>query len=625
MGLNDDGQSSKVFSRRAFVIGALQFAFLGGLGVRLAWLQVSQGQKYKRLSDKNRINMKMLAPSRGQIVDRFGVPLAVNNQNFRVLVVPEQTDNIERSLRHLQNFVELGEEQIRDVIKRAKKSSKFLPLEVKDNLTWEDVAKIEVNLPDLPGLSIDVGEVRSYPYSHSTAHIVGYVGLPSKGELSDSAVLNLPGFKIGKTGIEKRYDENLRGQSGASQVEVNVIGREVRELDRKQSAAGQRVMLTIDAELQRFMQERLSQEQSASAVIMDAHTGAVYGLASYPDFDPNIFTHGLSASAWEELLANAGHPLTNKAIAGQYPPASTFKMVTALAALRAGKISENRKVFCSGHYDFGGDRFHCWKSGGHGSVNIVDALAMSCDTYFYEIATEIGIDNIAATARELGLGSKLSFDLPEESPGLVPDKNWKMGYHGSSWKPGETIVSSIGQGYLQATPLQLAVMTARLVNGGYAVKPWITAYVGDDEKKRKNFPKLDIHKWHLHLLKRGMDKVVNHERGTANKSKILDAAMAMGGKTGTAQVKRITRAQRAAGIKNEDLPWKDRHHALFVGYAPVNKPRYVCCVVVEHGVGGSASAAPLAKDLLLEAQKRNPAKSEIVPEKVSTENKAKAG
>lgn len=625
MGLNDDGQSSKVFSRRAFVIGALQFAFLGGLGVRLAWLQVSQGQKYKRLSDKNRINMKMLAPSRGQIVDRFGVPLAVNNQNFRVLVVPEQTDNIERSLRHLQNFVELGEEQIRDVIKRAKKSSKFLPLEVKDNLTWEDVAKIEVNLPDLPGLSIDVGEVRSYPYSHSTAHIVGYVGLPSKGELSDSAVLNLPGFKIGKTGIEKRYDENLRGQSGASQVEVNVIGREVRELDRKQSAAGQRVMLTIDAELQRFMQERLSQEQSASAVIMDAHTGAVYGLASYPDFDPNIFTHGLSASAWEELLANAGHPLTNKAIAGQYPPASTFKMVTALAALRAGKISENRKVFCSGHYDFGGDRFHCWKSGGHGSVNIVDALAMSCDTYFYEIATEIGIDNIAATARELGLGSKLSFDLPEESPGLVPDKNWKMGYHGSSWKPGETIVSSIGQGYLQATPLQLAVMTARLVNGGYAVKPWITAYVGDDEKKRKNFPKLDIHKWHLHLLKRGMDKVVNHERGTANKSKILEAAMAMGGKTGTAQVKRITRAQRAAGIKNEDLPWKDRHHALFVGYAPVNKPRYVCCVVVEHGVGGSASAAPLAKDLLLEAQKRNPAKSEIVPEKVSTENKAKAG
>lgn len=625
MGLNDDGQSSKVFSRRAFVLGGLQLAFLGGLGVRLAWLQISQGQKYKRLSDKNRINLKMLAPSRGQIVDRFGVPLAVNNQNFRVLIVPEQTDNIERSLRGLQNHIELSDEKIEDVLKRAKKSSKFLPLEVQDNLTWEDVAKIEVNLPDLPGLSIDVGEVRSYPYGNATAHIVGYVGLPSKGELSDSKILNLPGFKIGKTGVEKKYDENLRGESGSSQVEVNVIGREVRELARQKSAAGERVILTIDAELQRIMQERLSQERSASAIVMDVHTGAVYGLASYPDFDPNIFSHGISVPAWEELRANPGHPMTNKAVAGQYPPASTFKMVTALAAMKAGKATEARRVYCSGHYDFGGDRFHCWKAGGHGSVNVVDALAVSCDTYFYELATEVGIDNIAAMARQLGLGDTLDFDLPEESPGLVPDKNWKLGYHGGKWRPGETIVSSIGQGYLQATPLQLAVMTSRLVNGGKAVKPWLTAYVGDDQMHKPEYEDLGLNDWHLKIIKRGMDRVVNSERGTAKGSRILDAGMAMGGKTGTAQVKRITRAQRAAGVKNEDLPWKHRHHALFVGYAPMDNPRYACSVVVEHGVGGSLSAAPLARDILLAAQKRDPAASTITPETAARDTRSKAG
>ncbi|MCB1531750.1 MAG: penicillin-binding protein 2 [Alphaproteobacteria bacterium] len=625
MELNDDARSMKSFSRRAFVIGALQFCFLGGLGVRLAWLQISQGQKYKRLSDRNRINIKMLAPSRGQIVDRFGVPLAVNNQNFRVLIVPEQAESVEKSLRQLQAHVDLSEEQIQKVLEQAKKSSKFLPLEVKDNLSWEDVARIEVNLPDLPGLSIDVGEVRSYPYGPATAHIVGYVGLPSKSELAENQTLNLPGFKIGKTGIEKKYDDELRGVSGASEVEVNVIGREVRELGRQVSRGGERVVLSIDAELQRFMQDRLSQQKSASAVVIDAHTGAVYGLASYPDFDPNLFTHGLSASAWEELLADPGHPLTNKAVAGQYPPASTFKMVTAIAGLRAGKITGDRTVFCSGHYDYGGDRFHCWKPSGHGTVNLIDALAMSCDTYFYQISTEIGIDNIAQVARELGLGEKLSFDLPEESPGLVPDKDWKMGYHGSSWKPGETIVASIGQGYLQATPLQLAVMTARLVNGGYAVKPWLSAYVGQHEERREDFPKLDIHEWHLHLVKQGMDKVVNNQKGTAYGSRIVQPDMAMGGKTGTAQVKRITAAQRQAGISNEELPWKYRHHGLFVGYAPVNDPRYVCCVVVEHGVGGSATAAPLARDILFETQKRDPGASQISPETVFKNNVVKAG
>lgn len=614
---NDASRSAKSFTRRAFVIGAMQACFLGALGVRLAWLQIAQGQRYKTLSDKNRINMKMIAPSRGQIVDRFGVPLAVNSQNFRVLIVPEQTDSIEKSLRDLQQLLELSEERIRSVLEQAKKSPSFVALEVRDDLTWEDVAKIEVHLPDLPGLSIDVGEVRSYPFGGATAHVVGYVGLPSKGDVHEDQSLSLPGFKIGKTGIEKSYDGVLRGKTGASQVEVNVVGREVRELNRQQSLSGERIVLSLDAELQRFTQERLAKERSASAVIMDVETGAVYALASHPSFDPNVFTHGLSAAAWEELLADPGHPLTNKAIAGQYPPASTFKMITALAALRAGRATESRKVYCPGFYEYGGDRFHCWKRGGHGSVDVVDALAESCDTYFYELATEIGIDNIAAVAREFGLGEKLDFELLEEAPGLVPDKDWKMGYFGNSWKPGETIVASIGQGYLQATPLQLATMTARLVNGGYAVKPWITAYEGTHRQHQEKPPKMDLNEWHMKLIKRGMDTVVNKENGTAYGSRIVDPAMSMGGKTGTAQVKRITKEARAAGERNEDLAWRYRHHGLFVGYAPVDKPKYACCVVVEHGVGGSVSAAPIAKELLTEVQRRSPSASVIAPETVT--------
>ena len=606
-------EQSKVFTRRAFVIGGLQGALLGVLGARLAWLQVSQGGRYKTLSDKNRINMKITAPSRGQIVDRYGVPLAVNEQNFRVLIIPEQAENIERSLRKLQGIIELSEQELTDVLEEVKKTAKFVPVEIQDDLSWEDVAKIEVNLPDLPGLSTDAGQRRSYPLGKATAHLVGYVGAVDKTELGDDPLLARPGFKIGKTGIEKSFDLSLRGERGVSQVEVNVIGREVRELEAQDSTPGQRVQLTIDAELQRFTQARLDQERSASAVLMDAHSGAVYALASSPAFDPNLFTSGLSPAAWQELLSDPAHPLNNKAISGQYPPASTFKMVTALAGLQAGLITKDRVSHCKGRYEFGKDRFHCWKSSGHGWVGLQEALAVSCDVYFYELATEIGIDKIAEVARSLGLGAKFDFDLGGERPGLVPDKNWKRGHIGQKWQPGETIVASIGQGYLQATPLQLAVMTARLVNGGYAVEPYLTNQ-GLQKKGRipgQSWPKMDLDSKHLAQIKTGMDRTVNSSTGTAIASKIEEPGMEMGGKTGTGQVKRITMRQRREGIKNEDLAWRSRHHALFVGYAPMDNPQYICSVVVEHGIGGSRTAAPLAKDLMEEIQKRAPARVEM--------------
>lgn len=600
------------FTRRAFFVGAVQGAVLVVLGGRLAWLQVVQGQRYKTLADNNRINIKILAPSRGQIVDRYGVPLAVNNQNFRVVIVPEQTDNIERSLRSLQGLIDVDEGSIKAVLKQIKKSPRHMPVEIKDGLTWEEVAKVEVNLPDLPGISTDEGELRGYPLGEATAHMIGYVGAVSKGDIVEGGdpLLGVPGFKIGKTGIEKTHDIVMRGKAGASQVEVNVMGREVRELRRDESMPGERVTLTIDGELQRFAQKRLSEQQSASAVVMNVHSGEVYALASYPAFDPNVFSRGISAALWEELLANPGNPLTNKAIAGQYPPASTFKMITALAGLKAGKITPGRSVFCPGHYTLGKGRFHCWKKGGHGSVNVVDALVKSCDVFFYQIANEIGIDAIADMARIFGLGEKFVFDLAEERPGLVPDRAWKKKQFNENWHPGETIVNSIGQGYFLATPLQLAVMTARLVNGGFAVKPCLTGFIGEKPVPAKTWPKIEIPEAHLALVHQGMERVVNSERGTAYGSRIKDPLppeWTFGGKTGTAQVRRITMQQRAAGVKNEDLQWRERHHALFVGYAPMANPVYACAVVVEHGVGGAMTAAPIARDLLIEVQKRDPA------------------
>ncbi len=615
-----DDLSDKIFSRRAFIIGGLQVLGLGVLGARLAWLQVSQGARYKTLSDQNRINLKMLPPRRGHIVDRFGVPLAINTQNYRVLIIPEQVKDLEKALRALQGVITVDEKDIKRVMKEASKAAKFIPLRVKEDLTWQEVARIEVNLPDLPGLSIDRGEVRSYPFQDATAHIVGYVRSVSQKDLENDKdqALRLPGFKIGKSGIERVHEPVLRGKVGAAEVEVNVVGREVRELKRQNSNAGERITLTIDGELQRLTQEVLAQHKSASAVIMDAHTGAVYASASHPSFDPDLFVRGLSQEQWQIIQDDPGRPQSNKVIEGQYPPGSTFKMITLLAALEAGVINESTSVFCPGHYELGRDKFHCWKKSGHGRVNIYSALAESCDVYFYKIATEVGIDRIAAMARRFGLGEKLGFEIVGEKSGLIPDKAWKRARFKKrwqqKWQKGETVVASIGQGYILTTPLQLAVMTARLVNGGHAVEPWVTGYVGNEFLGNDTWDKMDVSKKHLKMVRKGMEMVMHGERGTARKHKLEGVDAQMGGKTGTAQVRRITKEQRRLKIKNEDLPWDQRHHALFVGYAPLDKPRYVCAVVVEHGVSGSGAAAPVAKAIMEHTLRRDPGRTPMQPE-----------
>lgn len=587
-------------------MGAGQLSLFAVLAGRLGWLQLREGERYKTLSEKNRVDIRMISPTRGLIYDRTGLPFAINEQDFHILVVPEQVKDLNEVLTRLGNYVDLRPSEIERTLAVAKKQPDFIPVEIKDNLDWQQVSTIEVNMTDLPGVYVEAGQRRAYPMGIDTAHIVGYVGAVDKNDLKEGdPVLKLPGFRVGKTGLEKSYEEFLRGKPGHKKVEVNVAGREVRDLETANGDAGADIAMTIDSELQSYIMEVLSAEKSASAVVMNPNTGEVYGMASYPSFDANKFTSGISFTDYEALLANDGKPLNNKAVSGQYPPGSTFKMITALAGLEAGVIDAKTSVYCPGHYDINEHRFHCWKKSGHGWVDIVQALAQSCDVYFYDMAREVGIDRIADMARKFGLDQEYGFDLREEMSGLMPDKNWKRGHLGDKWRPGETVVASIGQGYILSTPLQLAVMTSRICNGGKAVKPWMVGAMNDQlsSKMHEYWPSLDIDPYHMKLVKRGMEAVVNHEKGTAHGSMIDIKGQEMAGKTGTSQVRRISRQQRNEGLaKQEDIPWKYRHHALFVGYAPLENPEYVVSVVVEHGGSGSASAAPLAQKILQKAQ-----------------------
>lgn len=616
LGRTNDVDMDAQFTRRAFLIGAGQGLFLTLLGGRLAYLQIKEGDKYKTLAQNNRINVRLILPSRGMIVDRYGVPLAVNKQDFQVQLIPDQVENLKKTLNDLKKFITIDERDIKRITRELNIGNRYVPKQIRNNLTWDEVAIVELNMPSLPGVFVQAGETRSYPFREAAAHIIGYVGKVAEKDItSDDPLLRQPGFEIGKNGLEKFFEIDLRGAAGKIEMEVNVHGREVRELTRKPSTAGSRLTLSVDAELQRLVQERLALEKSASAVIMDVKTGAVYALASHPSFDPNQFTQGISTMLWEQLRDDETHPLNNKVISGLYPPGSTFKMITALAGLEDNVIDENWSIHCPGHYDFGNHRFHCWKRGGHGSVNLRKALAESCDTYFYKMSTQVGIDKIAEMARRFGLGEKLDVGLPEEKAGLIPDQKWKRKNRKENWMQGETIIASIGQGYIQASPLQLVTMTARLVNGGYSVKPWIVGYAGTRKIETAPWQYMQVGQQHLALIKDGMDHVMM-PGGTAYAQQIREAGLEMGGKTGTSQVRRIRQDERARGMKQDELPWKFRHHALFVGYAPMNNPRYACAVVVEHGASGSGAAAPVAKDIMRMAQQRNPAAQKMEPAEI---------
>lgn len=606
--MNRDNDKGKVLIRRSLIMALIKFLLLMVIIARLYYLQVYQADRYKTLADENRISTRLLVPPRGIIFDRNGVTIASNQQNFQALIVAEQAPNVQETLDAFKKIMPLSEAEEERIKKDLKRNRSFVPIKIRDNLSWEEVSRIQLNAPDLPGIVIDEGLTRYYPFGAGMAHILGYVSSVSDKDVKDDPLLEVPGFKIGKSGIEKYLEKALRGESGNLKLEVNAYGRIMKEIERVDGIPGKDVQLTIDSRLQQKAFE-LFGEESGAAVLLDVHTGEILAFVSAPSFDPNMMTQGLSTEDWNALLHNERNPLTDKAISGQYSPGSTFKMIVALAALEAGVIKPETRTYCAGKMFLGNHAFHCWKKEGHGHLNVVEALQHSCDIFFYETAQKLGIEKIADMARRFGLGSKINIGLENEKAGLIPDKEWKLRRFSEPWQQGESLISGIGQGYILTTPLQLATMTARLVNGGYEIKPTFLK-VSDGEKSK--IKKIDVSPANLELIKEGMYAVVNKPGGTAWRSQFDYHGQRMGGKTGTTQVRRITMKERREGIKKEsELPWRLRNHALFVGYAPHDNPKYAVAVLVEHGGGGSSVAAPLAGKILREAVMLDPTREEV--------------
>ena len=604
-----DNSRYQTFSRRSIVLAGGQAAAFIALAGRMYYLQILKTDEYRMMAEENRINVRLLAPLRGRIVDRFGTVLASNRQNYRAVLVAEQTPDVDDTLHKLARIVAITPYDRKKILRDISRSPRFMPVTVAEDLTWQQFAELNINEPDLAGVQPDVGETRHYPFGSELAHVVGYVAAVSDKEIANAddeqPLLRLPGFRIGKSGIEKTYDQQLRGTAGASHVEVNAYGRVVRELSKEPGKPGDEVVLTLDMGVQQYACERLKDE-SASAVVMDIHTGDILSFVSTPAFDPNDFNMGLSQDQWDALVGNPYKPLTNKALAGLYPPGSTFKTVTAIAALRAG-VDPSHTVTCTGKYGLGDHVFHCWKKEGHGSMDMHNGIKHSCDIYFYDVARRIGLDVIEKTAKDFGLGQTYDLEIPGEKAGIVPSRDWKRAVTGVSWQQGETLITGIGQGYLLTTPLQLAVLASRLANGGYAVKPRITRAVGGELLPQPQAPKIDVDPEWLKIVQGGMNGVSNEPGGTAYRSRIVEAGLELAGKTGSAQVRRISMAERESGVrKNDTLEWRLRDHALFICFAPVAQPRYAMSVVIEHGGSGSGAAAPAARDIMREVELRNP-------------------
>jgi penicillin-binding protein 2 len=613
-----DGRDSvryRAFTRRTALLSGGTIGLFALLTGRMFQLSVLQREQFAMLAEDNRVNLQLLAPRRGRVYDSTGVELAKTSQNFRILLIPEQAKNIRATLERVGQLIPISAQRIQRILRDVARGKSFNAVLVAEGLDWSDFAKININTPDLAGIEPDVGELRSYPFGPWLSHVLGYVsGVNDKDIEREPELLSLPGFRVGRSGVEKAADDSLRGKPGAAQVEVNAHGRVIRELSRREGTPGDDVVLGLDMEVQKLAQEKLV-GQSGSVVVMDVNTGAIISIVSAPGFDPNAFTTTVTPTLWKQLNDDPLKPLLNKAITGMYPPGSTFKPVVALAALASGRMSPAARVHCSGATSLGSHVFHCWKRGGHGSMDMHSAIKQSCDVYFYECARRTGIDAIAAMCRKFGLGQSYGLEIPGEKSGLVPDPEWKKRARKDIWRDGDTYNVGIGQGALLTTPLQLCVMTARLANGGKAVTPHVIRSFGGVERAMPEPEDLGLDPEHVKIVHGGMDAVTN-QGGTGARSRIDIEGFDMAGKTGTAQVRRLTAELR--GRSADSIPWEFRDHALFVAFAPVIEPRYAISVVVEHGGGGSKTAAPIAKDIMTLVAQRDPARQPLFVPPVRT-------
>ena len=589
--------------RRGLLIGGLQLGFCGLLAWRMHHLQIEKAEDFRLVADENRINLRLVPNQRGEIYDRNGVKLAGNEASYSVTMVAEDAGDIDVIFERLSKLINLSPEDIERSKAELERSAKFLPVTITDRLEREDIEKIHSNAPMLPGINPEIAFSRTYPLGEIFAHVVGYVGPVSSRDLEiredPDPLLKIPRFQIGKVGVERELEATLRGKAGTKKVEVNALGRVMRELERKEGSKGANLKLTLDTNLQAYVRARLGTE-SASAVVLDCKTGEILAICSSPTYDPNKFVRGISFDDYGALRDDNHRPLASKTVQDAYPPGSTFKMVTILAALEAGIINHREKIRCNGHIEVSNRKFHCWKRDGHGNVDLVKSLRESCDVYYYELAQKVGIEKIAEVARILGLGQSFDIEMSAVTSGIVPDKIWKQKARSREWVVGDTVNSSIGQGYVLSSPLQLAVMIARIATGNEILPKLIKSVNGVEKEKIPD--QINLNENNLNLIRKALFEVTNHKRGTAYHSRVLDKKSQIIGKSGTSQVRNISAVERTQGVlDNKDLPWEQRDHALFVNYAPYDDPKIAVSIVVEHGGSGSTVAAPIARDITLQA------------------------
>ena len=617
--LGDDFSVKKIhtINRRMFIIGAAKFIIFSGIIVRLFSLQIKDNKKYSTLSDKNRLREWRLPPIRGEFLDYFDNVIAGNNRVYELHVIPEQVEDFRYLIVRLKEILNLTNNQFEKIIKQKNQQKPWETLIVSKNLTWEQFSKVNHYLYDLVGAKPVISVSRNYPYDESYTHVLGYVSEASENDILNNQSIKdnlVPGLKVGKTGLEKSFENQLIGTNGIQRYEVNAYGKRINQVDQIDGLKGNTIKLTLDTEIQKKSAELL-RGMAGSINVMDIYTGDIIAMQSSPSFDPNLFIFGISQDDWQLIRNDPLKPLVNKSLSGLYSPGSTFKPMVALSALENNIITKNFKVNCTGKTEMYGQTYHCWKEKGHGVVNLKEAMKQSCDTYFYEIARKLGVDRLRETSIKFGLGDKvLDKTFNNEKKGLVPDTKWKKNNLGKGWLLGETLITGIGQGYIQTTPLQLCLMTAQLANGGFKIYPKIT--INEKDKTaieikglmeegqdfltsfgNDQYTKLFDKKENIELIRNSMFASTNEIRGTSYSSRIEDPKYQFAGKTGTSQVKRITEAERELDLATKDIDYKNRDHALFIAFGPFKNPRYALSIVIEHGGSGSSVAAPLAKEL----------------------------
>jgi len=620
---------AKLISRRMFFLSALKIGVFVSIVTRLFYLQISENIKYRSLSDKNRFREWKLIPQRGIIEDFFGEKIADNTQTFQLHMIPEDVPNMEELIFKLSRIIEFSKQRQKNLIRRLKRRKPWETVIVSDNLTWSEFSGLNLFLHELPGVKPVVALARKYSEDGSSSHVIGYVSDASVKDLENNEFLreiHIPGLKTGKNGLEKILNESIIGKPGIQRFEVNAYGKRIKELEFIKGIEGKNFRTTIDQEVQKYA-SKLLEDRSGSICVMDIYTGDIIVLVSNPTFDPNKFVHGISQEDWSSLIKNKKKPLINKPLAGLYPPGSTIKPIVALSALENDIVSTKKMVECKGSIELYGQTYHCWKEKGHGFMNMRSAIKQSCDVYFYEISRRLGVDRMSVTAKQFGLGKRVLESFSEEKSGVVPNTEWKLKNIGRGWVLGETLITGIGQGYFQTTPLQLCLMMAQLANGGYEIKPRII----DDryalqpiiDAWREEFNNinnnLDFSNSKLKKLYRNKENIkfvhdalygaTNEPRGTSYRSRLTKKGYIYAGKTGTSQIRKITAEERELKLKNEDLPYEKRDHALFTAFAPYKYPRYSLSIVIEHGGSGSSGAAPIAKKVIKKVLERHKLRS----------------